>query len=119
MDEVQPEESPETLLNALADHPEWGLARRDAQLDRLVARFPPEVLSDAIGARLGDLSGDDAEAVLRLVEAIGSDGLLDALAEALRAQPDLPSEREWEALAVLDGAGRLGGRRTWPSGGRS
>ena len=37
----------------------------------------------------------------------GAGSLYDDLAEALLGQPDLPAERAWEALAILDTSGRL------------
>ncbi len=102
-----PPETPEAGLSALRDHPEWSEADRDAWLDRLVERFPTDDLIRAVGDRLHDLSGADAETLLRIVEAFPRPALLKALASALVAQPDLVPERAWEALAVLDGAGVL------------
>ena len=78
-----------------------------ALLIRLVERFPADRLVDALRARLGDLAGADIEAILRLLEAFGDESLYDDLAAALVAQPDLPAERAWEALALLDASGRI------------
>jgi hypothetical protein len=100
-------ETPEALLDALRDHPEWSESERDAQLDRLIARFPADHVRAAVRRRLDDLNGSDAEAILRLVEAHASPDLLRALAEGLLRQPDLPPERVWMALELLDGAGML------------
>ncbi|MDR3637217.1 MAG: hypothetical protein P4L84_25660 [Isosphaeraceae bacterium] len=100
-------DSPEAILDALRDHPEWTADQRDDALDALVARFPPEALAVALRPRLWSLGGGDAEAMLRIVEADGSAEVLAALAHALIAQPALPPDRAWDALAVLDAHGRL------------
>ncbi|HMB06503.1 MAG TPA: hypothetical protein VKP69_22555 [Isosphaeraceae bacterium] len=100
-------QTPEVLLDALRDHPEWSESERDAQLDRLIARFPADRVRAAVRPRLDDLDGSDAEVILRLVEAHASPDLLRALAEGLLRQPDLPPERVWMALELLDGAGML------------
>jgi hypothetical protein len=102
------DESPEAFLDAIRDHPEWDDRRRDEEMERLVARVPTGPLLAAVRARLGDLGGLDGEVLLRLVEAHAAPDLLRVLAESLIAQPDLPPERAWEGLALLDGAGMLG-----------
>lgn len=114
MDEPTPDdprastlETPETLLDAFRAHPEWTERERDDHLDRVIAAIPSERLSSAILARLDDLSGGEGEAILRLIEAHSTPELLRALADALVAQPDLPPERSWEALVLLEGAGLL------------
>lgn len=99
--------TPEALLDALRDHPEWTEHRRDEQFDRLVARFPAEELVAAVRPRLRDLRGGDGETVLRLVEAMGTPELLEELAAALAAQPDLAPERAWEAMSLLQGTGLI------------
>ncbi len=99
--------TPEALLDALRAHPEWSERQRDSVLDQLIARFPAEPLRTALRPRLRDLSGADAEPVLRLIEAYATPDLLRALAEALVAQPDLAPERAWHALALLEGVGVL------------
>ena len=99
--------TPDTILDALRDHPDWEEAHRSEVLDQLIAQFPTGVLLAAVRPRLGDLRGGDAEAVLRLVEAYGTPEILEELAGALRAQPDLPPERAWDALSLLQEAGRL------------
>src|SRR3954470_15060720 len=99
--------SPEARLDAFRAHPEWDDRRRDEELERLVTGHPPDALRAAIAPRLHDLGGSDAEPVLRLVEALATPDLLEALALALRAQPGLAPERAWEALALLEDAGRL------------
>ena len=53
------------------------------------------------------LSGEDGDAILRLVEAYATPELLGELAEAIEDQPDLPPERVWGALSLLEGAGML------------
>src|SRR5262245_35259887 len=100
--------TPGALLDALRAHPEWTERERDDVVDRLVSGFPAEAVAEAVRGRLDDLGGPDAEVLLRLVEGLPQRDLVRALGEALVAQPDLPPERAWEALAVLDGAGALG-----------
>jgi hypothetical protein len=104
-----PPSSPDAdaMLESLRRHPEWTEGQRDAVLDRLVERFPADELIRAVQGRVQDLNGGDAEALLRLVEANPHPDLLSALAESIAAQPDLPPERAWEALAVLEAAGAL------------
>jgi hypothetical protein len=104
-------DTPGAMLDALRDHPEWDPPRRDEHFDRLVQRFHRADLVAAAGARLDALGGPEGEAVLRLVEALGTAELLESLAEALARQPDLPAERQWAALELLDGAGLLA---AWP-----
>jgi len=101
------DETPEALLDRLHAHPDWTDRERDDALDRIVSRFPADAVVAAVQNRLQDLSGPDAEVLLRLVEANPRPALLRALGEAVVAQPDLSPERAWEALAVLDGAGVL------------
>jgi len=67
-----PFESPDAILDALRDHPDWDDGRRASAIDLLVGRFSQEDLAEAILPRLDDLSGDDAEAIIRLVEYICS-----------------------------------------------
>ena len=43
----------------------------------------------------------------RLIEAYGDEPLYLDLASALNDQPDLPAERAWEALSLLDSAGMI------------
>jgi hypothetical protein len=102
-----PPDSPEAMLDALRDQPRIGESAGDAQLARIVERFPAERLVEAVRGRLRRLGGEDGEAILRLVEAYASRELLEELAEALEDQPDLPPERAWGALALLEGAGVL------------
>ncbi|MEO6807903.1 MAG: hypothetical protein ABI353_02185 [Isosphaeraceae bacterium] len=102
-----PFDSPDTLLNALRDHPDWDESRREALFDRLIGRFPRALVIAAVRSRLGDLSGADAEATLRVVEAEDAPDLFQTLADAVRNQPNLPPERAREALALLQGVGLL------------
>jgi hypothetical protein len=99
--------TPEILLDALRQHPEWSASERVAQLDRLITGFPSARLLASIRARLGDLGGPDAEIMLRILEGYGSPDDLRALADALRNQPGLAADRAWEALALLADAGLL------------
>ncbi len=108
MDPLPPVESPEALLDAIRAHPEWDETRRDEHLGRLVARVPADRLLAVVRRRLDDLGGADGEVLLRLVEAHATPALLRELAAALMAQPDLPPERAWDALALLDASGLLG-----------
>jgi hypothetical protein len=98
---------PEALLDDLRAHPEWDDRRREEELERLITRHSPDELRAAIRRRLHDLSGPDGEPVLRLIEALATPELLDALAAALLAQPDLAPERAWDALGLLEDAGQL------------
>jgi hypothetical protein len=95
------------MLDALRDQPRSGEASRDAQLARIVEKFPAERLIEAVRGRLRRLGGEDGEAILRLVEAYASLELLEELALAVEDQPDLAPERAWEALSLLEGAGLL------------
>lgn len=102
-----PATTPEAILAALrlgdAPTPE----AEDDATDRLVRGFAPDTLRRALRPRLADLDAADGGVVLRLLEAFLDPGLADDLARALVDQPDLAADRAWEALAVLDGAGRL------------
>ena len=95
-------ETTESLLDALRAHPEWDERQRDEQMDRLIARFPADRIVAALRPRLKELHGADGECLLRLVEANAAPDLLRSLAEAISNQPDLPPERAWDALAILD-----------------
>ena len=101
------DDSPEGMLDALRDGNSIPEAVRDAQLARIVERFPADRLVEAVRGRLRMLGGEDGEAILRLVEAYANDELLGELAEALEDQPDLAPERAWAALELLEGAGVL------------
>ena len=103
----EPPDSPEGMLDALRDDLGAGEDARDAQLARIVERFPADRLREAVRGRLRMLGGEDGEAILRLVEAYATAELLEELAGALEDQPDLPPERAWEALGLLEGAGVL------------
>jgi hypothetical protein len=99
------DETPGTILDRLRDDRGLSADEREGWLNRLIERFSSSELLDALASRLGDLSGGDAEAILRLVEAYGSESVYRDLAASLVAQPDLPAERAWEALSLLDAAG--------------
>lgn len=103
------EPGPEAILDRLRDERGLSDVEREALLGHLVERFPATRLIAAIRGRFDDLGGEEAEVVLRLAEAFGDDDVYDALAEGLLRQPDLPAERAWEALALLDASGRLAG----------
>jgi hypothetical protein len=100
-------ESPEEGLGTFAQHPEWDERRREAELERLIARFPADQLRAVLGPRLGNLDSTAGAPLLRLVEALADPALLERLAEALVAQPGLSPERAWSALTLLDDAGLL------------
>jgi hypothetical protein len=97
----------DAALRAFAENPHWDDRERDEAFERLVARHDPSELRAAARARLDDLSGADAEAVLRIVESFGQDDDRRALARAVASQPGLPPERAWEALALLEGTGLI------------
>jgi hypothetical protein len=73
-------------------------------IERIVSRFEPEVIRAALAERLHDLRGDYGGILLRLVEAVGDEPLLQRLADALEAQPGLAPARMWEALELLQGS---------------
>ncbi len=100
------DESPDAVLDRLRDD-DLTDEDKESLLGRLVERFPAERLVAAVRSRLDDLGGGDAEAVLRLLEAFGDASLYDDLGHALVDQPDLPPERTWEALSLLDDAGLI------------
>jgi hypothetical protein len=100
-------QSPEAILDALRQHPEWTEGQRDAELDRLVSHFPRDRVRVAVLARLNALDGPDAEAILRWIEAHADPELLEALAEGLSRQPNLAPDQAWVALELLEGAGIL------------
>ncbi|WP_435006230.1 HEAT repeat domain-containing protein [Tundrisphaera lichenicola] len=95
-------DSPESMLDAVRDHREWDEDQREGQLARLVEKFPVDRLRETVRSRLIQLGGADGETILRVVEAYATPDLLRALAIALETQPDLPPERVWEALALLE-----------------
>ena len=95
-------------LDEFRNHHEWSDLDRDAAFDRLIERFPVADLIEAVRDRLADLSGPDGEVLLRLVEANPGSDLPKALAEAVENQTELPIERLWGALDVLEGSGVLG-----------
>ena len=105
MTDTNADDTPESILNNLRDDPGLSPADRDERLGRMIERFPADRLVDAARVRLGDLSGGDAEAVLRLVESFGDRSLLAALADVLVDQPDLPPGPAWAALSLLDEGG--------------
>jgi hypothetical protein len=76
-------------------------------LGRIIERFQPDEVAKVVQERLSDLGGDDADPMLRFVEMNPSPDLARALGQALLEQPDLPLERAWDALSVLEGTGHL------------
>lgn len=98
-------ETPAAILDALRDHPDWDEGKRAEALEQLIAGFPANRLLNEARGRLDNLGGGDGEAVLRLIEAFGDRESLVDLAKALATQPDLPPERAWDALTVLQGSG--------------
>lgn len=97
------------MLDLLYSHPEWTERERDDLLGRIVERFSVEEVVNAVSDRLEDLGGNDADALVRLIEANPTPRLLASLKEALVVQDDLPPERIWNALALLEGHGLLEG----------
>lgn len=100
-------ETPESMLDRLRDDRGLSDDEREALIGRLVERFPAHRLVGAARSRFGDLSGEDAEAVLRLVESFGGPETLGELADALIDQPELPPGPAWAALSLLDAAGLI------------
>jgi hypothetical protein len=105
--EIPDDDSPGAMLSTLAQHPEWTEDEQKSIFDRLIERFPIERIVDAVRPRLDDLSGADAEVLLRIVEANPGTDLPSALAASLERRQDLPAERLWDALMVLEGTGVL------------
>lgn len=101
------DESPTMTLDRLRDDRSLTPDDRDRLLAGLVERFPADRLVAAVRERLGQLSGDDAETIFRLVEAYGDETLYREMATAVAAQTNLPAERAWEALSLLDAAGMI------------
>ena len=99
--------SPEAALDDFTLHTEWDERRRDAELERLIVRFPPDQLRAALGPRLHNLDARAGATVLQMVEVLATPELLELLAQALLAQPGLSPERAWAALILLDDAGLL------------
>lgn len=95
-------ETPESILDAIRDHPEWDDRERDELFDQLIARFPGDRIVAAVLPRLRELGRADGPCLLRVVEAYASAQVFNALANAMLAQPELAPERAWEALALLD-----------------
>lgn len=104
-------DTPEEILNALRDNPNWSESAFDEAFDRLIQSADLQTLESIAVRRLGDLSQNDGEAILRLIESIGSDDLLTALGHTLLTQGELSAERDWQALSILADAERLG---EWP-----
>jgi hypothetical protein len=100
-------ESLNDWLDAIGEHPEWDSLRRDRHFEDLVASFPVETLLAVTRSRVSDLSGPDAEHLLRIIEAFGGPEDRQLLAEAVSDQDGLPLERAWEALSLLDSFGLI------------
>lgn len=107
MDESLSTHDPGAILDELRAHPEWTDRAREDRLAWLITHFEANALLPAVQARLDHLDGPHAEVLLRIIEAHPRPALLDALAAAIQEQPDLPVERLWDALSVLDLAGVL------------
>ena len=102
-----PRATPEAILAMVEAGPTLDPEVEELILNRLVERFPATELTAAITARLAHLGTAAGGIVLRLLEAQGASPLMEGLAVALLRQPDLPPDRAWEALAVLESAGQL------------
>lgn len=76
-------------------------------VDRHAEGLDPDAMAAALRPHLDDLGGPTGEAALRVVEAVGTAPLLEALAEALAGQPNPPVDRLWRALELLEDAGRI------------
>ena len=99
--------TPEAMLDDVARHVEWTEARRASCLDDLILGFAPEDLRRAAEGRLHRLDHPDGELALRLLEVVGDASSFEALACAIRSQPELSPERAWEALTLLRDVGAL------------
>ncbi len=107
----QAEVTPEDLLDRLRDLAEREDSHNEEILERLVVRFPAERLREALTGRLNDLQGPHGAVVLRLLEAYATDDLLSELADSLEAHSEeLPPERLWEAMELLQGTGLIDDR---------
>lgn len=98
---------PGALLDAIRAHPAWTDSQREAALDRIVSDHDARAICAAVVPRLNRLEGADGETLLRLVEAYPEPGVVRALGKALEAQADLPPERAWQALTVLENVGAI------------
>ncbi len=107
MDRNLPAATPESILTALRGDPALDPEAEERYLDRLVEQFTPLELERAIRSRLRFLGDADGGVILRLLEARLESELIEELAPALIQQPDLAPDRAWEALALLESAGRL------------
>ena len=99
--------TPEAILDDVARHAEWTEARRASCLDEMILGFTLEDLRRAAEGRLHRLDQPDGELALRLLEVVGDAASFEALARAIRDQPELAPERAWEALALLRDVGAL------------
>ena len=102
-----PEETPESILEAIRSGPAPRPEEEDQRLNHLIERFPTQRLRSAIRSRLDSLGEADGAVVLRILEAHLDPEMVDALALALIRQPELPPDRAWEALALLETSGQL------------
>jgi hypothetical protein len=98
--------TPTEILDSLGDSDASDEACAEV-VDRLVTGFDDTELRAALRGRLADLRGARGSVVLRLVEAYADEMLAIELAEALADQPDLPPDRAWEALMIVQGMGLL------------
>ncbi len=107
MDQASSGDTPETILGAIRGVPALRPEAEEQYLNRLIERFPADRLRQAILPRLDHLGQADGGVILRILEAHLDAEMADVLALALVRQPDLPPDRAWEALAILDGSGQL------------
>ncbi len=92
-------------LESFRRHPEWTERERDKRFEAMVARFSETELLAAATSRVTDLTGFDVDPIIRILEAWGGGEDWAMLAAAVARQRDLPADRSWEILSVLDGFG--------------
>jgi hypothetical protein len=94
-------------IDAFRRHPEWSDGERDKHFENMVAQFSKVELLASAMARVKDLTGLDAEPIVRIVESLGASEHWTQFADAVARQRDLPVDRAWELLSVLDGLGLI------------
>lgn len=100
----EPPERPEDLLEAIEPARWDSFELRRPDFERWVGAFPVEVWRDCLRPRLNPLRIDRAEALLRVVEALGDFELFSDLVETLVAQKNLPTDWVGHALDVMEAA---------------
>jgi hypothetical protein len=97
------DEKPEVILDRLPVVMRTDEAMCAEIVEQLITAFPIGRLREAVLPRLGDLRGVRGGVLLQLAAVFADEELGIALAEALSEQPDLPADRAWEALEIVQG----------------